>query len=619
MAQTEVIIVGAGPSGLGLALALSRRRIKCVLLEASKDICKDPRAIALSGDTVRIFQLLGVTSQEFQHIGQPVRDLNFHYGVFTSEPFLTLDHNFDHIDQGVSMGLVIFQPKLEEAMRNLVNASEFATLKTECEVISCNEFEDSVAASYKTKDGSTEKLKGKFLVGADGKRGVVRKHFLEGRGIKQVVGQHEYEATWVAANLLISMPTPSSHPDFAVWQLGYKPKELWDLFWPPGFHFCNHPTMPVAAGRFGPADGKYWRFEYELPAGRYPVDLEEDLKAQVLPHLRIPSKRLRNGSTLKADIVEFPWDCVKIIRCQAVLFTHKVVNRWFDNRMLLIGDAAHVFPPFGAQGIANGVRDAFALSWRMGLLLQPGRFQNGDQVKELLNVWSQERRRGVDQASQMTMQNGRLLRNKSWVMAELTRIGNKLLKYSVIRDPFLRWLLDDSEGLRYAKRGNFLLDFQGGGKIAQIWVQQEGPTNATPKMLSDELFWNHGFALALLFVGNQLEELEFSKWQTILQSLDSPMLIYPEIMAISFNRVPSSTVSHPGLKQYYACIDSDVRVDGMNLIPGYDPTAFLKRFGPRTRYVLVRPDFIIFSQASSLDQVDFQVRKAKSMLGTDGH
>ena len=66
--------------------------------------------------------------------------------------------------------------------------------------------------------------------------------------------------------------------------------------------------------------------------------------------------------------ITFPKDCIEILRCRPFKFTHKVVNRWFDNRTILIGDAAHVFPPFGGQGIACGIRDAEELSWRIAIL-----------------------------------------------------------------------------------------------------------------------------------------------------------------------------------------------------------------------------------------------------------
>jgi hypothetical protein len=49
----------------------------------------------------------------------------------------------------------------------------------------------------------------------------------------------KYEATWVAANLKITPPTPETHPQFPLWELGYTPEEVYEVFWPSGFQYVN--------------------------------------------------------------------------------------------------------------------------------------------------------------------------------------------------------------------------------------------------------------------------------------------------------------------------------------------------------------------------------------------
>ena len=79
------------------------------------------------------------------------------------------------------------------------------------------------------------------MVGADGKKGVVRKGFLEPAGITQQVGRYPYTGVWIAANLKISLPTPETHPDLPVWKLAISPESLYDIFWPADWHFVTHP------------------------------------------------------------------------------------------------------------------------------------------------------------------------------------------------------------------------------------------------------------------------------------------------------------------------------------------------------------------------------------------
>jgi 2-polyprenyl-6-methoxyphenol hydroxylase-like FAD-dependent oxidoreductase len=136
-------------------------------------------------------------------------------------------------------------------------------LRIGCEAISRTEDAESTVLEY-IQDGLTKSIRTSWLVGADGKRGVVRKKFLEPEGITQVEAVWPYVGTWVAANLQIVTPTEKTHPDFPLWQLGYTPEQVHDIFWPSGFHFCNNPKRPAVSGRFGPAGAKFWRYGNSL-------------------------------------------------------------------------------------------------------------------------------------------------------------------------------------------------------------------------------------------------------------------------------------------------------------------------------------------------------------------
>jgi hypothetical protein len=297
-------------------------------------------------------------------------------------------------------------------------------------------------------------------------------------------------------------------------------------------------------------------------------------------------------------------------------FTHKVVNRWFDNRTILIGDAAHVFPPFGAQGIANGIRDAYALSWRLALLLGSEKSNKPFANREsLLHVWSQERRRGVDQASEATMRNGDLMRNKSWMVATMLRFSRAFFFYfPSVESTVLRWLLSDAEGFTRAKQGVFLPEFQGGGKMAQICVQDGKGTFS----LSDQLFYQHDSVLTLLVVGQLPDSTESHNLTEMIQSTCVARLMSQDIIAITTD-VASSSSTDPApaenVHQYFTCTLSQVNAAAVDVPPGYEPLALQARLKAGTRYVLVRSDFIVYSQASTLKQLATQLECAGRMIG----
>ena len=77
----------------------------------------------------------------------------------------------------------------EGALRKSVQEQELSDLRLRCEVTNISEAVDGVLVTYQRHDGTTAEIKSKFLVGADGKRGYVRKCYLEEKGIEQTVGE----------------------------------------------------------------------------------------------------------------------------------------------------------------------------------------------------------------------------------------------------------------------------------------------------------------------------------------------------------------------------------------------------------------------------------------------
>lgn len=126
----------------------------------------------------------------------------------------------------------------EREIRALLKDFPTCELRTGCEVVSREETPDHSIVEYVDQDGSRRQIRTSFLVGADGKTGVVRKRFLEPEGIRQVESVWPYVGTWVAINLKITTPTPQSHPDFPLWKLGYTPQQVHDAFWPSGFQYA---------------------------------------------------------------------------------------------------------------------------------------------------------------------------------------------------------------------------------------------------------------------------------------------------------------------------------------------------------------------------------------------
>jgi len=102
-----------------------------------------------------------------------------------------------------------------------------------------------------------------------------------------------YEAIWVALNWHLIPPTPETHPDFPLWELGYEPEDVFDLFFPKEFRFICNPERPAVCGRFGLKQDRLWRFEFVVKPGEdgWKMATPEKTREIIMPFLTHPGSR----------------------------------------------------------------------------------------------------------------------------------------------------------------------------------------------------------------------------------------------------------------------------------------------------------------------------------------
>ena len=235
------------------------------------------------------------------------------------------------------------QPVLEKCLRQAMASTTYSDLRSSSKVIEISEDEDWVYCRYEDASGVTRRLRSKFYVGADGKKGFTRKHYLEPRGIiLDTIPGASYEEIWVALNWHINLPTPETHPDFPLWKKGFSPEDVYDAFFPRNFRFLANPNRPAVCGRFGLIADRLWRFEFVVLEGEDGQEMASEpmIKKVVYPYLKHSGSRYG----LSED-VEYPSDCIEVLRCRPFTFLARSCNKWAQKRVILCGDAAHVFPP----------------------------------------------------------------------------------------------------------------------------------------------------------------------------------------------------------------------------------------------------------------------------------
>ncbi|PGG97441.1 hypothetical protein AJ79_09202 [Helicocarpus griseus UAMH5409] len=609
MEETTVLIVGAGPSGLALGALLARMNIK-----AKVEVCEDPRGIVVNGDAVRISYQLGIGEGLTKRIGKvaDIGVLNFHRGNFRQPIFMAFDITVDWAEQAVSNNLTQFQPNYEREIRNLIAQFPNCEIRTGCEAVAREEKDDHTILEYVTQNGTKRHIRTSWLVGADGKRGVVRKRFLEPEGIRQEDGFYTYVGTWVAANLHITTPTPQSHPQFPLWQLGYTPQQVHDAFWPSGFHFCNSSKRPAVSGRFGPPNSGFWRHEFSVEPEDKLEDIEGDFWKQFGSWMIIPGSKF--SRKLRKIAVEFPRDCIQIVRCRPFTFATKVINRWYCRKTMLIGDAAHVFPPFGGQGIAAGIRDAQALSWRLALM---SNLNASPQIRErILTGWSQERRHAWNAATLATRLNGSIVNQRSFLGGLIYRTCMRILWWfpSIARFRTQRAFRDKLVYNETTCPDGFFLEKAGGGrKVAQIFVRRHGEGERAT--LSDGVFLRHLPRMGLLILVRGQEDGDPKFVDEVLSLANAPEhIIAPEdvtFFCINEQAGESLVKLGAGKRTYYPCSEKELLEQGITPIKGYRETSVQDRFDRAVKFVLIRPDFFVHSVAADAGELKENLEKVK--------
>ncbi|KAJ5621397.1 monooxygenase [Penicillium herquei] len=406
---TDVLICGCGPTGAMLSGYLGQLEVNNIVLEREAAITTDPRGIALDDDGIRYVQGLGLYEHFFTEIGSSMSKCHFLSGAeknLQMKPFLSFDIGSVEGNTG-HVGLFAHkQPVLEKYLRTSIEKAESSTLRSKCTLTSISEDKDWVYAKYE-ESGVEKRIRAKFLVAADGKTGFVRKMYLEPKGIHlEWAEPTKYQETWVALNWKLHLPTKETHPSFPLWDLGYTSQDVYDLFFPIEFRFLCNPKRPAVCGRFGLPEDRLWRFEFVVSPDEDDMAMAQQDKVRevVYPYLTHPGSRYG----LKEDVA-FPEDCIEVLRSRPFRFSARSCNKWALDRVILSGDAAHVFPPFGGQGIASGFRDAISLSWRLAIACS--RDSTFD-YNRLFEGWYLERKQQLDKSLRVTVRNGDMVNGK---------------------------------------------------------------------------------------------------------------------------------------------------------------------------------------------------------------
>ncbi len=353
--NTDVVIVGAGPTGLTAALFLVKSGINVTVLESRTSIYDDPRAATFHPPTLEMFEKSGITKKlhdmgilcpRWQFRGREEGVIaEFDLGILadiTSYPYR----------------LQCEQHKLVAAIAELLSACPRCTIHYGATVEGVEQ--DAGTVSVQTADGAVHRAN--FVIGADGGRSVVRK--------SQDIAFDGF--TYEERFLVITTGFDFEQLGFAYSCYISDPREWCALFKVPG------------AGPPG-----VWRVVFATT-----VDAQSE---QLLDHEY--AKRKLQGLIPSAR----PYS---IVHTNLYTVHQRVASTYRRQRVLLAGDAAHVNNPLGGMGMNFGIHDAVDLADKIGRVLR-------GEPDRLLDVYDRQRRHVANAFLQaMTIQNKRVLEEK---------------------------------------------------------------------------------------------------------------------------------------------------------------------------------------------------------------
>lgn len=333
ISNTDVLIVGAGPTGLLLACQLALNNIPFRIIDKTEDHTTQSRALVIQARSLEIFDQMGIAEKAIRQ-GQVAKAIG---AFFNGKKVVRFTVN--EIGRGLTKFpnlLMLEQSHTEKILVDLLKEQgQEVERKTELKNITQNQQE--VISVLKLKDGKEEKIITKYVVGADGAHSVVREQ------LDIPFGGKTYEQSLFVLDCRAEVPIPNDEM-----YLSFSDKAFGGFF-------------PLTNGR--------WRI-----LGSIPMDLEKkgELEFEDI------EKNFAERTRMEIRLYDPQW-------ISAYHSHHRYASSFRKGRCFIAGDAAHIHSPVGAQGMNTGLQDAYNLAWKLTLALK------GKVNDSILDTYTEER------------------------------------------------------------------------------------------------------------------------------------------------------------------------------------------------------------------------------------
>jgi 2-polyprenyl-6-methoxyphenol hydroxylase-like FAD-dependent oxidoreductase len=424
VSRPEVLIVGAGPTGLVLGLALTRLGIAVRLIDRSAGPATASRALAVQARTLELYRQLDLADQVVGH-GHEIQAINL----------WTRGRRAAHAELGrMGAGLspfpyVLIYPQDEHERLLIAHLAALGvTVERSTELLGCEDSARGVRARLRHDGGGEETCEVAYLAGCDGASSVVRQAHSVG------FPGGDYDRVFYVADVRARGPVMNGELHLALDDSDFV------------------AVFPLAA------DGRarlIGTIEASAVHERFGWD---DVATGVLERMHI-------------DVEQVHWFSTYHVH-------HRVAERFRVGRAFLLGDAAHIHSPVGGQGMNTGIGDAMNLAWKLAMVLR------GAAPARLLDSYEGERI-GFARRLEHTTDQAFVLINRRGPLADLvrTRVAPALLSVLVRAASVRRFLFRTVSQIEIRYRGGPLAQGHAGrvhGGDRLPWVASGSEDNFTP-------------------------------------------------------------------------------------------------------------------------------------------
>lgn len=353
--DADVAIIGYGPTGVSAANFLGSRGVRTIAFERDADIYSRARAVTISDWTMRIYQSVGLDVAL-------KRDMDETYAL----RWITYDGvelnriGFPAPELGHARGYSIYQPEMEKTLRSgAARYSDHVSVDFGVEVSGLVQDTEGVTLTVTDpKTGATRLSRVRYVLACDGGASGTREQL----GIP-LIGD-TLETRWVVIDAKVKRWWPNRHI-LTFWS--DKSRPVVDIALSMGNHRWELPLRPEESQNDFATHDQLWKLLDTMGVSRDDVEIH-----------------------------------------QHAFYKHHVrhAERWRDGRVMLLGDAAHLMPPWAGAGMQSGIRDADNICWKLDCVLK------GSLPETVLDTYQHERAPDVERYTQISVGLGRIIKQE---------------------------------------------------------------------------------------------------------------------------------------------------------------------------------------------------------------